>query len=70
MSKNNKFYIARVEEEITPEKDKNFGKFIGPYSGRNTSNKEVYPYVEYGNKAKQYHGLDSNYNNYAILNYT
>ena len=65
MSKNNKFYIARVEEEITPEKDKNFGKFIGPYSGRNTSNKEVYPYVEYGNKAKQYHGLDSNYNNYV-----
>ena len=59
MKKNKEFYIARIEEETSASKDQNFGKFVAPYSGRNVSNKEVYPYVEYGNNAQQYQGLDS-----------
>ena len=65
MSKNKKFYIARIEDDQAASKDQNFGKFISPYSGRNTTNKEVYPYVEYGNRAQQYQGLDGNRSNYV-----
>ena len=57
------FKIPRIEEEKGTSKDRDFGNFVGSYSGRNVQNKEVYPYVEYGNNARQYQGLDSSFSN-------
>ncbi len=61
--KNRKFVIPKIEEEKGSGNNQGFGEFVGPFSGRNAANKEVYPYVSYGNKGRQYQGLNPNLNN-------
>lgn len=60
--KNKKFTIPRIEEDKSNLNNNGLGSFVGPYSGRNTTNKEVYPYVSYGNNGRQYQGLNTNQN--------
>ena len=60
-----KFTIPRITEDNSGLNNQGLGTFVGPYSGRNTTKKEVFPYVSYGNNGRQYQGLNSKPNNFA-----
>lgn len=62
--KNRKFTIPRIEDDKSNVNNQGLGSFVGPYSGRNASNKEVFPYVSYGNNGRQYQGLNNNQGSY------
>ncbi|MBO4667617.1 MAG: DNA translocase FtsK, partial [Bacilli bacterium] len=52
MSKKDKFYIAKIEEE--KEKEVKPSKFATPYSGTKAKDESTFPYVKYGNEGRQY----------------
>lgn len=58
------FYIPRIEEEENKPQEKTQTEkkfqpesFVSPISGHNVKDKDVFPYVKYGNKGYQYESL-------------